>query len=170
MGDSGIINVLVVKNKRGRVVMSNTLNEQFKLISEYCEKLEEADYDSYKIYSPVSEDDILKWQEENNITLPENLKNWYLLSNGFDMGTTVDILPLTAICKYPFDDIDELEEAFIVGHYIGDGSVLVIDKNGNFYEFDHGYSKLYPTPFEKFIKKWIIDNLEDCMADAGLFE
>lgn len=52
--------------------MSNTLNEQFKLISEYCEKLEEADYDSYKIYSPV--------------------------------------LPLTAICKYPFDDIDNLED------------------------------------------------------------
>ena len=35
---------------------------------------------------------------------------------------------------------------------------------------DDGYSKLYPTPFERFIKKWIIDNLEDCMADAGLFE
>ena len=74
-------------------------------------------------------------------------------------------MPLTAICKCPFDDI---EEVFIVGHYIGDGSMLVIDRIGNFYEYDHGYCKLYPIPFEKFVQKWIIDNLEENMADAGL--
>lgn len=150
------------------VTMNNPLYEKFQLISQYCEKLEEDGYDSYKLFAPVSIVDVENWENENQITLPEGLKNWYLLSNGFDMGCTVDILPLTSIVKCPFNDIEDLEEGFTVGHYIGDGSMLVIDRTGNFYEFDHGYNKCYQTSFEKFVDKWIVDNLEDCMADAGL--
>ncbi|MBO5388875.1 MAG: SMI1/KNR4 family protein [Lachnospiraceae bacterium] len=148
--------------------MNNSIKEQFDLIADYCKKLEDAAYDSYKLYSPVSNEDIEAWEKEQQITLPVSLKEWYQLSNGFDMGCTVDILPLTTICKCPFDDIEELEEVFIVGHYIGDGSMLVIDRTGSFYEYDHGYCKLYPIPFEKFVQKWIIENLEENMADAGL--
>lgn len=149
--------------------MQNTpLYEQFCKIKEYCGKLEEASYDSYKLYSPADEEDICRWEQDNGITLPQELKCWYMLSNGFDMNSTADILPFESIRRYTHDDVEGIDVCFIVGHYIGDGSMLVIDDCGNFYEFDHGYYKLYKMSFREFLVKWVIDNLEDNMYDAGL--
>lgn len=149
-------------------MQNNPLYEQYCKIKEYCEKLEEAAFDSYKLYSPASEEDICRWESDNGTALPLELKSWYMLSNGFDMNSTADILPLSSIREYPFGDLEELDKCFIVGHYIGDGSMLVIDGCGNFYEFDHGYNKLYKMSFREFLVKWVIDNLEDNMYEAGL--
>ena len=146
---------------------TNPLYDQFKTIQSYCEQLEDANYDCYSLFPPVTEEAIRNWETETRAKLPEGLKNWYLLSNGFDMNCTADILPLTSIVKYAYDDI-ELETCFIVGHYIGDGSMLVIDGEGNFYKYDHGFCKLIPVQFEKFLTGWILERLEDAMGDAGL--
>lgn len=144
----------------------NPLFEQYRKVVSYCEQLDDAGYDSYKVFPPVSEEDILRWEQDNGFRLPEGLRNWYLLSNGYDMSSTADILPLSSITKFPH--LEELETCYIVGHYIGDGSMLVIDDQGSFYEFDHGYYKLYPMAFEDFLEKWILDHLEDCMYEAEL--
>ena len=147
---------------------NNPLYEHYTKIYEYCKKLRDASYDTYKLFSPASEKTISNWESENNVVLPEGLKNWYLLSNGYDMSSTADILPIEHIRKYCCDDLTELDEAFIVGHYIGDGSMLVIGKNDDFYEYDHAYNRLYKMEFQQFLEKWIIENLEDCMYEAGL--
>lgn len=146
----------------------NPLFKQYQKIKSYCEQLEDANYDSYDVFPPASEDEVRKWEDTNQAKLPEGLKNWYLLSNGFDMNSTADILPLTSIRKYTYGDIDELDTCYIVGHYIGDGSMLVIDGEGNFYKFDHGYCKLIPVNFEKFLTGWILMYLEENMGEAGL--
>lgn len=149
-------------------MQNNPLYELYSQIREYCEKLEAAAYDCYKLYSPASAEDICSWERDNGISLPEELKSWYMLSNGFDMNSTADILPISSIREYTFDDIEELDRCFIVGHYIGDGSMLIIDGCGNFYEFDHAYCRLYKLSFRDFLVKWVIDRLEDNMYDAGL--
>lgn len=145
----------------------NPLFEQYQKIASYCEQLEDASYDSYDLYAPATAEAIQNWENTHHAKLPEGLKNWYLLSDGFDMNSTADILPLTSIIQYRYDDI-ELDTCFIVGHYIGDGSMLVIDGEGNFYKYDHGFCKLIPVQFEKFLTGWILEQLEDDMADAGL--
>ncbi|MBQ8297470.1 MAG: SMI1/KNR4 family protein [Ruminococcus sp.] len=149
-------------------MQNNPLYEQYSQIREYCEKLEGAAYDRYKLYSPATEEDICSLENDNGVILPEELKNWYMLSNGFDMNSTADILPISSIRACPFGDLEELDKCFIVGHYIGDGSMLVIDNCGNFYEFDHGYHRLYKMSFRDFLVNWVIDRLEDNMYDAGL--
>ena len=148
-------------------MQNNPLFELFGKIKEYCVKLEKAAYDSYKLYPPAAEEELSRWESANGIALPEELKNWYMLSNGFNMNSTADILPFSLIRKYSHD-FEELDECFIVGHYIGDGSMLVIDGCGNFYEFDHAYHSLYKMSFKDFLVKWVIDNLEDNMYEAGL--
>lgn len=145
----------------------NPLYEQYETIRSYCRQLEDASYDSYDIFPPATEEEIRNWENTHNARLPEGLKNWYLLSNGFDMNSTADILPLTSITRYQYDEIS-LETCFIVGHYIGDGSMLVIDGEGNFYKYDHGYCELIPVQFEKFLTGWILERLEDNMGEAGL--
>lgn len=149
-------------------MQNNPLYELFSKIKEYCVKLEEAAYDSYKLYSPASEEDLCRWENDNRVVLPKELKSWYMLSNGFDMNSTADILPFSLIKNYCCEGFDELDKCFIVGHYIGDGSMLVIDGCGNFYEFDHGYHKLYKMSFKAFLEKWVIERLEDGMYEAGL--
>ncbi len=144
----------------------NPLSERYEKIASWCDQLEEASYDCYKVFPAVAEENLLQWEQSHGFRLPEGLRNWYLLSNGYDMSSTADILPMSSITEFSY--IDELKPCFIVGHYIGDGSMLVIDDKGNFYEFDHGYHKLHPMQFETFLDRWILDRLEDCMYEAGL--
>lgn len=144
---------------------NNPLGEKFDKISEYCQKLEEACYDSYKLFKPVSNADIENWERDHEVNLPEGYKSWLLLSNGFEMNTTADFLPLEFICKCPDP---EYKDYYIIGHYIGDGSMLVTDKNGIFYQLDHS-SGLRETLFEKFLDNWVIRWLEENMCDAGIF-
>ncbi len=144
----------------------NPLFEQYEAIRTCCAKLKAASYDCYQLFPPAMEFEIADW-EALHAKLPEGLKHWYRLSNGFDMNTTADILPLYDVMRYPFADLG-LTPYYIVGHYIGDGSALMMDGEGNFYQFDHAYHKLIPTQFEDFLTNWILAQLEEAMYDAGL--
>ena len=103
--------------------MSNPLYEKYNKIGEYCKKLEENNYDTYKLFSPIEVKDIENWEKEHDMNLPEGYKNWLLLSNGFDMNIPT-ILPIEKIRKCP---VPEYEDFFVIGYLIGDGSMLVTD-------------------------------------------
>ena len=150
----------------------NPLYERFIKISEYCEKLEEANYDCYKLFEPVSAEKIKKWENEHNAKLPEGYKNWLLLSNGFEMSNTANFLPLEGVgsrekCCLPLEEVENEENYYCIGYYIGDGSELLTDSNGIFYELDHGFG-LKRTSFNCFLDDWIIEHLEDSMQETGL--
>lgn len=147
---------------------NNPLYKQFSLISEYCERLEEANYDSYKLFPPVAEEEIQRWESDNEAVLPSGLKNWYLLSNGFDMGSAVTILSLSMLKKSSLVGTNGHDEGFIAGHYIGDGSMLIADSRGGFYILDHAYNELRGIAFEKFLHENVLERLEECMRDEGL--
>lgn len=143
---------------------SNPLYDTVKKIAQYCEILEDKNYDSYKLGAPVPAEEIAAWESANQVTLPDGHKQFLMLANGFDMNTHADFLPLAHICPCPDP---EYADYFIVGHYIGDGSMLVIDHSGGFYELDHAYG-LEKTTFEQFLERWIIDGLEDNLAEVGV--
>lgn len=145
----------------------NPLSEKFEYIKRCCDVIENAGVNCYKLFDPASPEAIAKWESDNGAALPEGLKNWLLLSNGFEMGSSVDILPLERIRPHPPEiNGGEYAEYFIAGHYIGDGSVLVCDKSGRFFELDHAYNTLEEMTFEEFLDDWVLDILEDDMAEA----
>lgn len=149
---------------------NNPLYSKYQKLAEQFNALEKANYDSYKVFPPATEEEISNWEIENNVKLPPDLRYWYLLSNGLDMSHSAELLPITSIKRFVCDEIEELEECYIVGHYIGDGSMLVIDNNENFYEFDHAYCKLHKMTFEAFLTEWVEDIAEDCMYEAGILK
>ncbi|MDE6727834.1 MAG: SMI1/KNR4 family protein [Oscillospiraceae bacterium] len=139
----------------------NTLTAKFEQIKWYCKAIDDADYACYKLYPPANAEDIAKWEADNSARLPEGFKSWLLLSNGFEMSSAADLLPLENICAYPFEDHRGL---YIVGHYIGDGSMLVSDKDGRFFELDHAFG-LKEMTFEQFLDDWIMCCLKDNMLE-----
>ncbi|MDE6761171.1 MAG: SMI1/KNR4 family protein [Lachnospiraceae bacterium] len=146
------------------IQMYSSMQERFKIISDYCNQLEDAGYDTYKIFPPISRDEIENWEKENQVILPKGYKKWLLLSDGFDrIGNNV-LYPLEGICKYPDK---EYEEYYIIGSYIGDGSLLLTDKNGTFYKLDHVFG-LKAVPFEAFLDDDVIECLEDGMREMEL--
>lgn len=137
------------------------LNEKFEQIREYCDKIEEADYNSYKLFAPVSREAVEKWEADNGVKLPEGFTSFLMLSNGFRMGSAAELYPLERIepCT-----LSEYEGYYFIGEFIGDGSMLACDKAGKIFELDHVYG-LEETTFEEFLDDWIIHILEDDLLE-----
>ena len=142
----------------------NPLREKFGEIEEYCTRLAAVNYDRYKFYRPVSLTDIESWEQQHCAKLPEDYRNWLMLSDGFSCSAE-DFLPLAEICPCPEPDYADY---FILGHYGGDGSMLLTDKHGTFFKLDHSRG-LTETTFETFLDKWVAMWLRNDMMDAGLF-
>lgn len=78
------------------------------------------------------------WQKENGVVLPENYKEWLLLSKySYIAG---GVLELFMPSKNGYYGQLVPEEFIVVGNVIGDGERLCFDVNmGEFVRYDHGY-------------------------------
>lgn len=139
------------------------IHEMFKKISEYCTTLEQYGY-YYSLSEPVAESEIEAVEKKYNIKLPEEHRQFLMLANGMEMGTSVSIFPVGKIEPY---DYGEYKDYFVIGQYIGDGSMLLTDGKGGFFQEDHAFG-LKEKSFSEFLNKWIIYNLEDDLKDAGV--
>lgn len=138
-------------------VSVNPMYNTYKQIIEYCEKIEDLGINTYKMYPATTQEKIDEWEYRNSAKLPEGYKNWLLLSNGFEFSST-EIYSIERICEYDYSDH---EGCFIIGLYIGDGSMLLTDREGNFYEHDHGFHKETRMLFEDFLQEWVIPQLKE---------
>ncbi|MBQ8568584.1 MAG: SMI1/KNR4 family protein [Oscillospiraceae bacterium] len=134
----------------------NTVREKFIKIRKMCDRLEEAGVDQYGFYPPVTEADIHRWEEKNNAKLPDGLKEWYLCSDGADI-TSFQLYPLNRLSADTV--IGGYRGYYPVGSYIGDGAMLVADKEGNLYTADHG--DINKSDFSGFLDWYLIDFLAD---------
>ena len=121
-------------------IKSGSVHEIYKLYSET---------ESEKTFPPVTAEKIENWERLHNAVLPEEYKEFLLLSDGlrsYIFGG--ELFSLANIKQCPYEEIEEFFEEteelfnekkdyFIIGNYIGDGSMLLCDSNGNFYELDH---------------------------------
>lgn len=139
------------------------MEKRFQTICDYCRQLEDANYDNYRIFPPVSMEEIKNWENEHQITLPKGYKDFLQLADGFEISNS-SFYPLDAICRYPEE---EYAEYYIIGSYIGDGSLLVTDKYGSFYLLDHAFGLKLST-VESFLDHWVIEILEDGMKEMKL--
>lgn len=148
--------------EKEKIYSQNSMQERFDKICDYCNKLENADYDTYKIFPPISINKIESWEKQNQVMLPNGYKDWILLANGFEIESNV-LYPLGNICRYPEK---EYEDYFIIGSYIGDGSLLLTDKYGIFYELDHEFG-LEESTMVAFLDEHVIRCLKDGMNEIG---
>lgn len=142
------------KEKRS-VIMDNSMYEIYRKYSED---------ENEEIFPPATAERIQNWERINNAVLPEEYKEFLLLSDGlrsYIFGG--ELFSLDDIETCPYVEIEEfLEESeelsgekkyFIIGNYIGDGSMLLCDEDGNFYELDHCF-RIKKSKLLNFLKFW----------------
>ena len=86
---------------------------------------------------PVSKERISEWERENNATLCDELKEFYLFSNGIDLRIYFSTFSICKLEELSFKEggvlgYDSSENFMEIGSFVGDGSVLCIDRNYNF--------------------------------------
>ena len=87
--------------------------------------------------TPVTLEQISAWETENHAKLCDELKEFYLFTNGMDLRiyfSTFCICPLETLsskewCVLGYENSDEYMK---IGSFIGDGSILCIDREYNF--------------------------------------
>ncbi len=86
---------------------------------------------------PVSIEKITEWENENHATLCDDLKEFYLFTNGMDLRIYFSTFCICKLEELSFKDggvlgYDNSEDFMKIGNFVGDGSVLCIDRNYNF--------------------------------------
>ena len=142
---------LMLKERKESKFM-HTVKEIFNDIVTLANILEENDIDTFKFPKECKLEAITEWEKENNIQLPQGYKEFISLTNGFKYGGT-QILPLEKIEMV--NEPEEIKGYYMLGSYIGDGSLLLSDKFGRFYCDDHAFG-IKETEFSLFLEEDIL--------------
>ncbi len=140
------------------------MKKKFNRIAVLANALEENDIDNFKFPEPVSQEQIDEWEKSNNAKLPTGYKNFIALANGFRKSGS-EIYPLSNITKLDFPD--DFKGYYAIGSFIGDGSLILSDAEGNFYYGDHCFG-VEKGEFEEFIDKWIIRPMLEHFTDNSI--
>lgn len=133
----------------------NGIKELYDEIMRLGDIVEEKGIDFVKSNGPAKKSAIDQWQNENGIKLPDEYKKFIILSNGIKYGMT-SILPIEQVKKSE----GQFGGYYVIGDFIGDGSLFLMDDVGEFYTGDHVFG-IKKTDFKDFIKTWIIDILQE---------
>lgn len=140
----------------------NTLKNEFDEIVKLCEeRVEEYGERASYFMEPATEEEIVKWEEESNVKMPEDYKEWLKLTKTCQMCSTIAslIFPQTKQPDFLPDDY------VLIGYVVGDGEVLCFSKSTGEYityfegKVDEEYNDL--ISFLKDIKKDIKGELPD---------
>ena len=123
--------------------------------------LDENGIDFVRKKAATDEENIKNIENQLCITLPEDYKKFLLYANGLSYGSS-EVHPVEEVCKYEFDN-----KYYIIGAFIGDGSLVVSDNEGNVYYYDHEFG-VEETTFTDFLDKWIIRLQKDDLKDNGV--
>lgn len=142
----------------------HTVKEIFNDIVTLANILEENDIDTFKFPKECKLEAIAEWEKENNIQLPQGYKEFISLTNGFRYGGT-QILPLEKIEMV--NEPEEIKGYYMLGSYIGDGSLLLSDKLGRFYCDDHAFG-IKETDFSLFLEEDILYYMKDSFKENDI--
>lgn len=123
--------------------------------------LDENGIDFVRKKAATDEENIKNIENQLGIILPEDYKKFLLCANGLSYGSS-EVHPVEEVCKFEFDD-----KYFIIGAFIGDGSLVVSDSKGNVYYYDHEFG-VEATTFADFLNEWIIRLQKDDLKDNGV--
>lgn len=146
------------------------MNEIYEMFSESIKSnniMADFIYEIYKLYSETENEEtfppqttrqIENWERIYNAVLPEEYKEFLLLSDGLVSNIFGgELFSLDDIVRCPYEETeeysDEKKDYFIIGNYIVDGSMLLCDRGGNFYELDHDYG-IEESDLLSFLEYW----------------
>ncbi len=125
----------------------NDMKKEFDEIVKLCrEKAEEYGEHASYFMEPATEEEIVKWEEENNIKMPGDYKEWLKLTSNCQLCSTIAsfIFPQTGQPDFLPDDY------VLIGHVVGDGEVLCFSKStGKYFTYFEGKVN---EEYDKFIK------------------
>ena len=139
-------------------IPNNSLTDEITQIVELSKKLEDEGY--YFDYDPpATEEELSSWEKENNIKIPESLKDWLRFSRYSNICSELAIIKGVNAFKIDCELVPE--DMVIIGEVIGDGEFIGFSKEtGESMWEDHGeVTKL--ESFDIFLKDTLIRMLKD---------
>lgn len=114
---------------------------------------------------PAAEEEIIKWEEANGMRLPEEYRNWLMISNGSYFENKF-ILSLDQLRKgYKLDPIDGVEYVIIVG-LTGSFDYLVFNsQTGEYAVFTEDYELEEAAGFEEEVFEDAFEYLEERLEE-----
>ena len=123
--------------------------------------LDENGIDFVRKKAATNDENIKNIENQLGITLPEDYKKFLLCANGLSYGSS-EVHSVEEVCKFEFDN-----QYYIIGTFIGDGSLVVSDSEGNVYYYDHEFG-VEATTFADCLDKWIIRLQKNDLKDNGI--
>ncbi len=123
--------------------------------------LDENGIDFVRKKAATNEENIKNIENQLGIILPVDYKKFLLYANGLSYGSS-EVHPLEKVCKYEFEN-----QYYIIGAFIGDGTLVVSDSEGNVYYYDHEFG-VEATTFADFLNEWFIRLQKDDLKDNGI--
>ena len=127
-------------------IPNNSLSEYFKELVELCKAYPEDIHTEF--HAPTTAKEIQAFEKRNKLSLPAELKDLLLISNGFSLG--YDAFHSLEEIEYQLKNwgpLEENEEEYIyIASVVGDGEEIVFSKKtGLIYWHDHGDFTEYGT-------------------------
>ncbi len=137
-------------------IPKNKLTDEITQIVELSKKLEQ-DY-NFEFAPPLSEEKITFWEKENDITIPDQIKDWLRFSGYTSLCNELVIIRgidgFRAQSEYIHDDM------VIIGSFIDASIAIGFSKTtGIILREDHGEIKEYST-FADFLQNTVIRSLK----------
>ena len=119
-------------------IPDNSIAKELKKITRLCQN-KTADYgaDSSWFKPAMAEEDIQKWEKDNNIILPDTYKEWLLFSK--ESLIRNNLAHFYRLDDFKYNEIKNESDLIVIGEIYGDGELICLSKTKNlFYIFDHG--------------------------------
>lgn len=141
-----------------------SIKELYKDIEVLAGILEENEVDTFRFTAGIGQELIERWECENVSKLPQGYKEFIGLCNGFRYcGTEVFPLERVEVLSVP----DEFEGYYCIGTYIGDGSLILSDRNGKCYYGDHAFG-IKEVEFETFVQDDMLRHIKEVFVDNNM--
>ena len=115
-----------------KIDKSNQLSKEIEKLLELCDKYDEENDGEYSFFDkPVSEEEMLKWEQDNGARIPESYKEWLRFTGRCRIAQNTASFwgPNEFHSKYVPEDM------VVIGELIGDGELVCFSKaEGNFFE------------------------------------
>lgn len=139
----------------------HSIKEIVEDIELLAEMIEDNGIDTIKFNNGVDNSLLEEWERNNDSKLPQGYKEFIVLHNGFRYRFT-QLLPLEAIQMA--DETEQFPGYYIMGSYIGDGSLILSDKSGDFYYGDYAFG-ISKVDFSKFLEDDILQYMKEDLMD-----
>lgn len=141
-------------------IPNNSLTEEIKEIVSLCMKLKPRyGKNSTWFDSKSNDEDIIKWEEQNGISIPESYKEWLRFTDDSQILNIVARFYGTKMIGYYNEYVDD--DLIVIGEIIGDGEMLCFSKTtGKIVRFNHGKRKEF-NDFKEFLHKYLIRILQE---------